>query len=632
MFISTIGRLLAVLAIFVSISFPAHSQTLPNFRVAQVPADAAEKQIEKPEAETKSEAPETEEPEQDPRLEAWLATPADTLQTFLSLTKAGKFSDATLCLDLSDQQTVSKAVDELRASRLKRVIEQMVYLTFDGFFEDTPGAKSFRKVAYSQGVSDESELNDADLIIISESDDGFWRFDPKTVAAIDDLYGRWKDKDPLAASSEVENTEGLSLMAQLVSNIPDRIWTEKFLFLSYFDWICLAALIFIGFLVDFVVRVILRMITHGWFRYFRTEIDYQAERGLWKPVGLLSQALVWYGGTTLIGLPARFLDILEYGLILFTIVAAVWTAFLLINLLANFMAKKAEKTRTKFDDLLIPLISKTLKTLAIAAGFMTAAQAFDLPIFGLLGGLGIGGMAVAFAAKDAVSNLFGSVTVLVDRPFEVGDWIVAEGVEGTVETVGFRSTRVRTFYNSLISVPNSRFTTASVDNMGRRRYRRIKTTLGLQYDTTPEQVDAFCEGVRELLRRHPYTRKDYYHVYLNQFSASSIDVMLYCFVECPDWSVELRERHRLFLDIMRLAQQLGVSFAFPTRTLHMHSAPDEPATPHPGLSNPTQDGKNLAARIAGPLRTAEERPGGVQFSGPFDPTDMNDDTNVADDE
>jgi MscS family membrane protein len=105
--------------------------------------------------------------------------------------------------------------------------------------------------------------------------------------------------------------------------------------------------------------------------------------------------------------------------------------------------------------------------------------------------------------------------------------------------------------------------------MGARRYRRIKTTLALTYDTPPEKVEAFCEGVRELIRKHPHTRKDYYHVYLNGLGASSLDVMLYCFVEVPNWSMELAEKHRLFADILRIAQALEVDFAFPTQSLHV---------------------------------------------------------------
>jgi len=154
--------------------------------------------------------------------------------------------------------------------------------------------------------------------------------------------------------------------------------------------------------------------------------------------------------------------------------------------------------------------------------------------------------------------------------------------------------------------------------MGQRRYRRIKETLGVQYDATPEQIDAFCEGIRELIRRHPYTRKDYYHVYLNSFGDSALNVLLYCFVECPDWAIELREKHRLFNDIVRLAQRLGVSFAFPTQTVHLYQGQPVPGEPDQVAAEPLQAGQLQAAEIAGPLQSRSERPGSVEFRGPTD--------------
>lgn len=397
---------------------------------------------------------------------------------------------------------------------------------------------------------------------------------------------------------------------------PEGLRKQKHLGLYLYQWICLLALIFLGFVADRLVRWLLHSLTKTWFKVVGDERVETADWKLWKPLGLLTQALVWYCGTELLGLPEVVQTVLLYGLKVFTIVAAIWTAFLVIDIISAFLAKKALGTDTKFDDLLIPLVSKSLKVFAVCIGLITCAQTFNLPIAGLLGGLGIGGAAIAFASKDAISNLFGSVTVLTDRPFEIGDWIKTEGVEGTVESVGFRSSRVRTFYNSLVTLPNSRLTTAIVDNMGRRTYRRITATLGVQYDTTPEQIDAFCEGVRELIRRHPYTRKGYYHVYLNGFSDSSLDIMLYCFVECPDWSVELREKHRLFVDIIKLAEGLGVSFAFPTNTLHLYQEQHASADAAADLSQPDQAGQRMAATLAGPLLPADERPGGVEFRGP----------------
>ena len=393
-------------------------------------------------------------------------------------------------------------------------------------------------------------------------------------------------------------------------------------FLPHYQWICILIVIFLGMSVDRLVRSVLSRLTMAWLKLAKIEIDKETERSVWKPVGLLAMALVWYGGTNVIGLQPEVLSVLLVAVKFFAVVSAVWIAFRLIDLLSSYLLKKSQRTATKFDDLLIPLVSRSLKVFSVCVGIVLFAEMFNLKVYGLLSGLGLGGLAIALAAKDTLGNIFGSLTVLMDRPFEIGDWIVTGDIEGTVESVGIRSSRVRTFYNSLITVPNANLTTAVVDNMGRRRYRRIKTMLGLEYGTSPEQVEAFCEGVRELLRRHPYTRKDYYHVYLNQLSASSLDVLLYCFIECPDWAVELRERERLFLDILKLAEELGVGFAFPTRTLHMLQQDAPSDQPVPGrLSDPTTAGRRAAAQIAGKPHPRQERPGAVKYLGPSEEDD-----------
>lgn len=148
------------------------------------------------------------------------------------------------------------------------------------------------------------------------------------------------------------------------------------------------------------------------------------------------------------------------------------------------------------------------------------------------------------------------------------------GMEGTVEDIGFRSTRIRTFYDSQLSVPNATTMNASIDNMGRRTYRRVYTKLALRYDTSPERIEAFLQGIKDVIMRNDRTRKDYFHVVLNDFGASSLDLMLYFFLEVPDWTSELLERERLFLDIIRLAERLEISFAFPTQTLEVERFPD----------------------------------------------------------
>jgi MscS family membrane protein len=185
-----------------------------------------------------------------------------------------------------------------------------------------------------------------------------------------------------------------------------------------------------------------------------------------------------------------------------------------------------------------------------------------------------------------VANFFGAITIFIDRPFQIGDWVKIDDIEGTVEDVGFRTTRIRTFYNSLVTIPNAKLTGTPVDNLGARDYRRIKTTLGLTYSTTPNQMQAFVEGIRAIIVAHPETRKDYYEIHFNGFGAYSLDVLLYCFVITPTWSDELKAKHEIFLSILKLAKDVGVEFAFPTRSLFVNSFPGhDPKT----INQPTRD-------------------------------------------
>ena len=128
----------------------------------------------------------------------------------------------------------------------------------------------------------------------------------------------------------------------------------------------------------------------------------------------------------------------------------------------------------------------------------------------------------------------------------------------------------------MITVPNAKMVDTHVDNYGARRYRRTKLNIGVTYSTPPEKLDAFCEGIRELVRLHPYTRKDYYHIYFNSFGDSALVILVYIFFEVPDWGTELRERHHFLLDVIRLARKLGIDFAFPTMTLwHERASKDQ---------------------------------------------------------
>ncbi len=430
-------------------------------------------------------------------------------------------------------------------------------------------------------------------IAFAKQPDGSWRFSKDTVERVPDFYRHVERLKAQFGDGEITLTSAMIIRHRM----PESLRQGELLGVEYWQWIGLAFLVFFGLVVDLIVRAVLRKI----WRRIAHRRGQEASRDLLnkavRPFGLFAAAVLWLLLLPLLGLPPSAVSVLLIAIRVVLMLSGVWAAYRVTDLLADFLERQAGKTRTKLDDLLIPLGRKTGKVIVTAFGLIYIAESFDVQILPLLTGLGIGGLAFAFAAKDTIENFFGSVAVILDQPFEVGDWVVIDGTEGTVEELGLRSTRIRTFYDSQITIPNATLVRARVDNYGRRKNRRFKATLGVTYDTTPEQIEAFCEGIREIVRMHPFTRKDYFHVYLNSWGDFSLNILLYVFFQCPDWSIELREKQRLMLDIMRLANRLGVSFAFPTQTLEMKRAE---STPLPSeVSNLAGDKAEVEAQRVG---------------------------------
>ncbi len=303
-------------------------------------------------------------------------------------------------------------------------------------------------------------------------------------------------------------------------------------------------------------------------------------RPIAKPFSLIVAILLILAALPLLQLPVNVSRYFFVGLKIVIPVLGVIIFYVLADMLSLYLAKLASRTESTMDDQLIPIVRRSLKIFVILVGALFLLHNLDINITALLAGLSIGGLAVALAAQDTLKNLFGSVMIFLDRPFQIGDWISGDGFDGTVEEVGFRSTRIRTFSNSLVSIPNGRLSDLTIDNHGLRTFRRFKTYLALTYDTAPASIEAFVSGVNKLIEQHSHTRKDFFEVRLNQLGDFSLNVLLYVFFEVPDWSAELKARHEILLQILELADSLQVRFAFPTQTLHMETFPGElPLTP-----------------------------------------------------
>jgi MscS family membrane protein len=187
---------------------------------------------------------------------------------------------------------------------------------------------------------------------------------------------------------------------------------------------------------------------------------------------------------------------------------------------------------------------------------------------------------VALAARDSLANLLGSMLIMIEKPFRVGHYVKVSGGEGTVEDVGFRSTRIRTADNSLISIPNNSVVNGTVENLSVRAMRRQRFLIQVTYDTPRQKLEELVSGIKQLIADHPMTNKTNFNVRFNDFGESSLNILVYFHIETTDYSAELAAREEILLQIMDLAKQLGIDFAFPTRTLVIETL-SEPET---GLS------------------------------------------------
>jgi MscS family membrane protein len=188
----------------------------------------------------------------------------------------------------------------------------------------------------------------------------------------------------------------------------------------------------------------------------------------------------------------------------------------------------------------------------------------------LLASLGIGGLAVAFAAKDSIANFFGTLTILFDKPFQVGDRIVINNFDGSVENVGFRSTRIRLLNGHLVSIPNEKVVNSEVENISRRPNIRWLTQIGITYDTPPEKVQAAVDLLRDILADHEGMHTDFPpRVHFNAFNDWSLNITVVLWYHPPDWWKFQTWLQQTCLEILRQFDALGVDFAFPSRTLYL---------------------------------------------------------------
>ncbi|MDH5543053.1 MAG: mechanosensitive ion channel family protein [Nitrospinota bacterium] len=253
------------------------------------------------------------------------------------------------------------------------------------------------------------------------------------------------------------------------------------------------------------------------------------------------------------------------------------------DIISQLLKEKASDPKHWMDTSLVPLIILTIKVFVGVVIVVFIFQNLGYSVSALVASLGIGGIAVALAAQGTLANFFGSLMIMIDRPFRIGDWIQAEGgtYEGIVEEIGFRSTKLRTFEKTVQVIPNDKLAAMVLENMDRRKdrslnIRRIKMTIGVEYKTAPEQIEKAVLAIRNILKESPRVDDRQIYVYFSGFGDSSLNIFIYFFANSTIWRQWLETRQTICFDIMKVFKELGIVMAFPTRTIYLEKSDDFP--------------------------------------------------------
>lgn len=275
-------------------------------------------------------------------------------------------------------------------------------------------------------------------------------------------------------------------------------------------------------------------------------------------------------GLTIIDTPPWGEQIFNYIFIIMraiTIWCVIWYLLIVTKNVSAYLTQRAADSDSKLDDMLVPLITSIVRCLLIIIGVLLVIQNMGYSVSSLLAGLGIGGAALALASKDTLANMFGSLVVFFDHPFDIGDWVAINGVEGTIEEIRLRTTLIRTVENSLITMPNQLFTNTYINNYDRRPSRKMDCNFGVVYSTTAEQIENIINDIKRFIADNPEKYTPTCYIAFSGFGDSCLDISVMAYTVATGKALHMAHKQEFLLQIMRIVKANGSDFAFPTRTI-----------------------------------------------------------------
>jgi MscS family membrane protein len=303
----------------------------------------------------------------------------------------------------------------------------------------------------------------------------------------------------------------------------------------------------------------------------KTVYDDRVVVNLEKPLKFIVMVFGLYIFTSLLYLKSNIVN-LSLGSL--TIIGFFWAIMAVLDGIQGIIYKALAKVSKELSNEFAKFILRVLKIIIWIVAISSVLSLWGINVTALIASLGIGGLAFALAAKDTAANLFGSIAIMVDKSIKIGDWVKVDGIEGIVEDIGMRTTKIRTFYKSVVALPNSIVANSHIENFSRRDVRRIKMSIGLTYSTTNAQIEAIIKDIKNMLLNHPgIAQEQTMLVNFNNFADSAKEIFIYTFTNTAIWDEYLNIREDVQYKINDIVLKHGSDFAFPSQSVYVESLP-----------------------------------------------------------
>lgn len=486
-----------------------------------------------------------------------LGSPRDTMRTFLEQWENARRGNRALFLSTMDLSQISAAVREeegaLRGEYLSEVLDR-IGLPLRQEIPNNPQRRGpYTHFVHPVGVVE---------IVPNKQEDGtvHWQFSAETMDSVRQLFIALEDMPVAEITRESESTRFFQIRNNVRSLHRDLL-QETTAGMEIWQWVALTIWLALSIPISWLLTLLLAKVLR-----LDDSDDSQAlshdARFLW-PLRLIMVAGSGLLALGLLGLP-QTVDVPLRVLIGVTLsLAGGWFAYHLVDKLGSLLESRSEKFRHR-DEILRSLGLSFVKLGVIIGAILFLAEILSLPYQGVIAGLGIGGLAVALAARSTLENLIGCITLFADKPVEAGDFCQLGEHLGVIEGIGLRSVRVRSLDRTIITIPNAEFVNLNIENLTRRDRILVHTTIGLRYETTPDQLRWLLAEIRKLLLKHPMVTPEPARARFLGFGSHSVDVEIFAYIKTKDFEEFLAVREDIFLRLIDIIDESGTGFAFPS--------------------------------------------------------------------